>query len=111
MNLIGLISPIGPIGPITLTAAVLLHQIDRAVGKLKKMWVCAIAVGQNCKTELALAIAEQKSSIAGNAAAVRDVAIAVTDLRPPRQSKSTPPALRLRPLRRLKRSFRQKRFI
>src|SRR5204863_2345163 len=70
------------------SSAVLLHQIYRAVGKLKKMWVRAIAVGQNCKTEFAIAVAEQKGSIAGNAAAVRNVAIAITNLRPPRQSKS-----------------------
>ena len=46
----------------------------------------AIAIGQDSEAELAIPIAEQESRIALNAAAVRDIAIAVTHLGPPCQS-------------------------
>src|SRR6266540_5951777 len=46
-----------------------------------------IAICQNGEAELAIPIAKQESRITGNAAAVRNVAVAVAHLRPPRQSK------------------------
>src|SRR5437764_14439649 len=70
------------------TAAVLLHQIDRAVGKLEEMRMRAIAVRQNRKAKFAIAIAKQERSVTRNTAAVRDITIAVTNLGPPRQSKT-----------------------
>src|SRR5437763_12965979 len=67
------------------TAAILLHQIDRAVGELEEMRMRAIAVRQNRKAKLAIAIAKQERSVTRNTAAVRDITIAVTNLGPPRQ--------------------------
>ena len=48
----------------------------------------AIAVGHDCKAELAIAIAKQESRITWNAATVSDVAIAVAYLRPPGQTEA-----------------------
>ena len=50
------------------------------------MGMRAIAIGQDREAELAIAIAKQECRIAGNAAAVREIAIAVSHLCPPRQS-------------------------
>ena len=44
----------------------------------------AITVSQNREAELAIPIAKQESRIAGNATAMRDVAVAFAHLRPPR---------------------------
>src|SRR5438128_12539333 len=71
-----------------LCGAVLLHQIDRSIRQPEQMRMRAITIGQDRKPELAIAIAEQERRITGNAAAVRDVAIALAHLCPPRQTEA-----------------------
>src|SRR6266705_6589300 len=66
-----------------LRAAVLLHQIDRAISQLEEMCMRAIAVGQNSEAELAITIAKQERSITRHTAAMRDVAITIAHLGPP----------------------------
>src|SRR5262249_32340163 len=48
----------------------------------------AIAVGQNRKTKLAIAITKQKRRVSGHAAAVRKPAFAIAYLHPPSQPES-----------------------
>src|SRR5215210_8749636 len=50
------------------------------------MGMRAIAIGEDSEANLAIPIAEQEGRIACNATAVRDIAIALAHLCPPRQS-------------------------
>src|SRR4030095_4467080 len=46
----------------------------------------AIAVGQDCESQLAVSVAEQESRVAWDASAVRKIAISVAHLNPPGQA-------------------------
>ena len=63
-----------------LRSRVFFHQIHRAVGEFKKVRVRPVAIGQDRKTQLAIAIAKKESRVAGEAAAVREISITITDL-------------------------------
>ena len=65
---------------------VFLHQINRAIGELDQMRMRAIAISQYREAKLAVAIPKQERCVSGNAAAVREVTVAVAHLHPPRQS-------------------------
>ena len=51
------------------------------------MGMRAIAIGQDSEAKLAIPVAEQEGRIARNATAVRDIAITIAHLGPPRQTK------------------------
>src|SRR2546428_1548415 len=67
---------------------VLLEQIHCAVGQFEEMWVRAIAIGHDREAEFPVAIAQQKGRVAGDAAAVREIAVAIARLHPPRQTET-----------------------
>src|SRR5262245_50678794 len=66
-----------------LLVGVLLEQIHCAVGQLEKVRMRAIAVGHDGEAEFPVAVAQQKSSVARDTAAMSEIAVAVARLHPP----------------------------
>src|SRR5204862_1245312 len=58
------------------------------VGQLKKMRMGAIAVCKDGKSELSVTISEQKGRVPAKAAAMGEITVTISDLRPPRQAET-----------------------
>src|ERR1041384_4279130 len=71
-----------------LCACVLLHQVDRPVGKLNQVRMRAISICQHREAELPIPIAEKKRCVTAHASAVRQITIAVTHVHPPSQTET-----------------------
>src|SRR4030095_11941854 len=71
-----------------LLVCVLLEQIHCAVGQFEEVRVRAIAVGQDGEAEFSVAVAQQKGRVAGDAAAMSEIAVAIERLHPPRQAEA-----------------------
>src|SRR5215468_5075639 len=67
---------------------VLLEQIHCAVSQFEEVRVRAIAVGQDGESEFPVAVAQQKGRVAGDAAAMSEITVAVARLHPPRQAEA-----------------------